>query len=90
VAQGRAHLQGVGKAMSDPALHWSFDKRIPLALIVTIIIQSGAAIWWASSLSSRVSWLEERISATSDQRDRIIRVETILERIEKKVDRIAP
>jgi hypothetical protein len=81
--------------MSDPAQqHWSVDKRVPIALILTfvgtMIIQSGAVVWWASSISSRVNTLETRVETMSDQRDRIIRVETILERIEKKVDRIAP
>jgi hypothetical protein len=81
--------------MSDPTIqHWSVDKRVPIALILTfvgtMIIQSGAVVWWASSISSRVNTLETRVETMSDQRDRIIRVETILERIEKKVDRIAP
>jgi hypothetical protein len=81
--------------MSDPAQqHWSVDKRVPIALILTfvgtMIIQSGAVVWWASSISSRVNTLETRVETMSDQRDRIIKVETILERIERKVDRIAP
>jgi hypothetical protein len=81
--------------MSDPTIqHWSVDKRVPIALILTfvgtMIIQSGAVVWWASSISSRVNTLETRVETMSDQRDRIIKVETILERIERKVDRIAP
>lgn len=80
---------------ADPTIqHWSVDKRVPIALILTfvgtMIIQSGAVVWWASSISSRVNTLETRVETMSDQRDRIIKVETILERIERKVDRIAP
>jgi len=37
---------------------WHFDKRIPLALIGSILIQTGAAFWWASSINERVTMLE--------------------------------
>lgn len=37
---------------------WHFDKRIPLAMIGAIFIQTGAAFWWASSINERVSALE--------------------------------
>ena len=37
---------------------WHFDKRIPLALIGTILVQTGAAFWWASSINERVAALE--------------------------------
>ena len=37
----------------DPAAGaWHVDRRVPIALIVTILIQTGAAIWWASSVNS--------------------------------------
>lgn len=74
----------------EPKEHWALDKRIPLALILAIGIQTAGAIWWAATINSRVGVLEERLDAMTDQRDRIIRVETILERIETKLDRIAP
>lgn len=37
---------------------WHLDKRIPLALIGAILIQTGAAFWWASSINERVASLE--------------------------------
>lgn len=33
---------------------WHLDKRIPIALIFTIILQTGLAVWWVSNLSHRV------------------------------------
>jgi TolA-binding protein len=33
---------------------WHLDKRIPIALIVTLIVQTGLAVWWVSNLSHRV------------------------------------
>lgn len=37
---------------------WHLDKRIPLALIGAILVQTGAAFWWASSINERVATLE--------------------------------
>ncbi len=37
---------------------WHFDKRIPLAMIGAIVMQTGAVFWWASSINERVSVLE--------------------------------
>lgn len=43
----------------DPANGpWHLDKRIPIALIMSILMQTGAAFWWASSVSERVTSLE--------------------------------
>ena len=68
---------------------WHLDKKVPLALVAAIVGQTLAAVWFASAMHSRVGVLEERVSAMADQRDRIIRMETILDRIEKKIDRAA-
>lgn len=37
---------------------WHLDKRVPLALIGAILIQTGGAFWFASSLNERVASLE--------------------------------
>jgi len=34
---------------------WHLDRKVPIALIITIAIQSGMAIWWASSIESRMN-----------------------------------
>lgn len=52
----------------DPAgARWHLDRRIPLALILTISLQTGLGIWWASRInaiqeahSQRILVLEER------------------------------
>ena len=40
--------------------HWSVDKKIPLALVITLLIQTGGVVWWSSQLNSRVTVVEER------------------------------
>lgn len=76
-------------AHPDPASNgWHFDRRIPIALVLTILIQTGGAVWWLSSLNSRVSSLEEKITVFSSQPERLVRVETQVEALTKTVDRI--
>lgn len=48
-------LQGVEIVTDEP---WHLDKRVPVALIVTIAMQTMLAIWWAAGLSSDVAALQ--------------------------------
>lgn len=47
---------------------WHLDKRVPVAIIIAILVQTGGMVWWASNLTARVSTLEER---QTEQRDQI-------------------
>jgi hypothetical protein len=40
--------------------HWVVDKKIPVALVITLLVQTGGVIWWSSQLNSRVNMIEER------------------------------
>ena len=46
---------------------WHVDKTIPLPLLFAIAVQTAGAVWWASSLSSRVSALERSDENRSGQ-----------------------
>lgn len=54
---------------------WHLDKRVPIALLVAILVQTGAAFWWASDISERVTALERGAMAAAPQADRLTRVE---------------
>lgn len=73
----------------DPATNgWHIDRRIPIALVLTILIQTGGAVWWLATLNSRVSNLEEKLGAVASQPERLVRVETQVEALTKTMDRI--
>jgi hypothetical protein len=66
---------------------WAFDKHIPIALLCAILAQTGGALWWAATTSSRVEVLERQqtamMNATSataqtaaTYADRLTRLET--------------
>lgn len=67
---------------------WHLDRRVPLALIVTIGLQTGAGIWWVSSLSERVNTLERDGSRSVTHVERIVKLETTMEVIVRGVERI--
>jgi hypothetical protein len=60
---------------------WHLDKRVPLALIMTIIGQTVVAAWGASNLWTRVGELERQMQIAAPQLERIIRVETKVDAI---------
>lgn len=74
---------------------WHLDKRVPLALIITIALQSVAAIWWAATTTTRLDNLEKLMTTLATQDQRVVRLEQqaittteSLRRIETKLDRV--
>lgn len=65
---------------------WHLDKRVPIALIVTLVLQSAAIVWWASGVEARVNANTRELEEQSDTRERLVRIETILERLERRLD----
>jgi hypothetical protein len=68
-------------ARETVARGWRLDKHIPLALICTIAVQTGAIVWWAAGVSYEVADLKQRALVASTQAERIVRLETRLESI---------
>lgn len=73
---------------SEDDAKWHLDRRVPLAMILAIIMQTGTFIWWASSLTERVNTLERERVATAPQGDRLTRVEVKVEGVQTSLDRI--
>lgn len=47
--------------MTNGALHsepWLLDRKVPIALIATIAMQTVAIVWWASGIHHRVAAVE--------------------------------
>lgn len=71
----------------DPAASgWQLDKRVPIALIITLMVQFGAGVWFASRMDSRVGQNQEHIvelksefrnlkTGRDDLTQRVIRIE---------------
>jgi hypothetical protein len=62
--------------MTDDDYKWHLDKKVPVALIVTIAFQTTAIVWWAASVSQRVDALERNAMAAIPRLESVIRLET--------------
>lgn len=72
---------------------WKIDKHIPVAVIVAMVMQTFAVIWWAAQLETRVNVLENQLTQNTTLIDRVSRVEEKVsslressQRIEQKLD----
>lgn len=61
--------------------HWTLDRKVPLALIVAVAVQTFSMGWFAAALSSRVDILERQATGFVPQTERLIRLETKMENL---------
>lgn len=68
-------------------------RQVPLAVAVTIALQTGGGLIWIGGADTRLSDVEERVAAQAAAPERLARVEeqiaavrSQLQRIETKVD----
>ncbi|MEW6089454.1 MAG: hypothetical protein AB1647_00840 [Pseudomonadota bacterium] len=73
---------------------WVLDRRVPLAVILTIAMQTGAALLWAGAAAERLTALEARTERIGELVERIARLEeqtkaanASLARIEERLGR---
>ncbi|MDP1627499.1 hypothetical protein [Parvibaculum sp.] len=78
----------------DEERAWHLDRRVPIAVIVTLLLQSAAALVWAGSANERLSALEVRAVRIDEMVERTARLEerakaasAALERIEARLER---
>lgn len=69
------------KSNSDDGA-WHLDKKVPIALIVSILLQTGGMVWWAASATERLNALERKADVVAPQAERLARVETKLEAVQ--------
>jgi hypothetical protein len=72
------------------------ERRLPLALIAMVIVQTMAALIWAGAASERINHAETEASRVQELAERAVRLEAqsaamqeALSRIEGKLDRMA-
>lgn len=73
----------------DPAAGgWHLDKRIPVALIVTLGLQTAGVFFWMGQLSVRIDQLENQVLRAATNSDRLTRLEVQLEQMGMTLNRI--
>jgi len=62
---------------------WHLDKRVPLAFILAILLQTAGIVWWGSSISERMNSVER------EQEDQRAVVSVLRESLQARGERIA-
>lgn len=85
------------RAMADTNTNrgeWQIDKKIPVALIFTLLIQTAGFAFWMGQLSVRIDQLESqnlRYSTNSDRLTRLeVRIDNLTEAVRDLSSRVNP
>lgn len=78
--------------------YWHLDKKVPLAIIISIVIQTAGLVWFVAKLDSRITLVEGRTEAfwreRDSNRDRLLVLEqqsrTILDAVRRIENRLDP
>ena len=69
------------------------ERKVPLALVATLVVQTGAGLMWAGAAEERLAQVVRRVEASSGAPERLARVEEQigavrdqLKRMEVKLD----
>lgn len=84
------------KLSDDPAgRQWHLDKRVPLALIITLATQTVIFGFWLGQMSNSVATLQDQVRLLGSYQERLTRVETrvdnandMLARIDVRLERM--
>jgi len=60
---------------------WHLDKKVPIAIIITMAVQVMFFAYWGGGFSNRVDQLERQVLTLAPQSERIIRLETKVDSI---------
>jgi hypothetical protein len=67
---------------------WHLERGIPIATLAAMVIQTGAVVWWASGIDSRVAALEKDNSNTAWQAEKIIRMDEKLNGVQSSISEL--
>jgi len=65
----------------DSDNQWHLDKRVPIALILVLILQSTTAVWWAAGLTGQVERNQKMLEDYQANKERVTRLEVYQESI---------
>ena len=74
--------------ISDEISNWRIDKRIPIALLMTLILQIFAGLIWATQLNARVGTLENQAISTSNFGEKLARIDERLQGMKQYMEDI--
>ena len=74
---------------------FQIERRIPIALVVGFLLQTGGALFWAGAAAERIAAVERATRDNTSVIERVVRLEAqviavheSVSRIESKIDRM--
>lgn len=67
---------------------WHLDRKVPVAIILTLMMQTAGIVWWGATASERLNALERKVDVAAPQADRLTKVETRLEAVQEGISEI--
>ena len=67
---------------------WKIDKHIPIAVIITILVQVIGIFVWAASLEARVAHVEKQNTSNEHHTEKLARIEERLEYMKQDTEAI--
>lgn len=76
--------------MAEPAasLDLTMFRRVPLALVLTLAVQTGVGLLWAGAAAERITVLEQRVDHASAIAERLARLEAEMEAARESLSRL--
>ena len=74
--------------MDEDNSAWHLDKRVPIAIIGAIIVQTIGIGFWIGSTSTRIDVIERSMVTLAPQSERIVRLETKLDMMKDSLTEI--
>lgn len=68
--------------------NWHLDRKVPVAIIVALMMQTAGVVWWGATASERLNALERKVDLAAPQADRLTKVETRLEAVQDGISEI--
>ena len=65
--------------------YWRLEKRVPLALLLSLLLQLAGGLIWASQLDARVEQLEQSSMARSGLNEKFGRLEERLDSLKQNI-----
>lgn len=78
----------MNKDPADEHESWHLDKKVPIAFIIAIAVQTFGFVYWVGATSTRIDVLERAMLASAPQAERVVRIETKVEALKDSLNEI--
>jgi len=73
--------------MSDQPQHY-LQRRMPYALIITLLVQAASVLIWATQLDARVNGMEQQCAGASGLMEKFARLEERIDGVKQDIGNV--